>query len=216
MFFDFHRKVGFFFHPSIKSVSFLVVGIWLGGKREPNDSSYIDCALRETEEEIGIPRKSVTIWGETSLMHISKPLSIMPVIGSISNYDSTQLKVNKDEVERVFAVSITELCEQKKHTQFRPWIETNKKIGRFTSNKSYSVPVFTVRDERIWGITAMMTHLFLHSLLPAESYHHQIPYIPMFKWVCWYIYWRNKDFIALFIPNLDTSSFDWNKRQFYE
>lgn len=114
-------------------------------------------------------------------MRLSKPLSIMPVIGSISNYDCAQLKVNKDEVERVFAVSIKELCEQKKHTQFRPWVDSNKKIAGFTSNKSYSVPVFTVREERIWGITAMMTHLFLHSLLPDESYHHQIPYIPTFK-----------------------------------
>lgn len=153
--------------------------IGLGGKREPNDSSFIDCALRETEEEIGIARDHIMIWGETSLMRFTKRLSIMPVIGSIANYDCGQLKVNSDEVERVFTVSLRELCQQKKHTQFRA--PDSRESSRFAMKASYSLPVFNVTEERIWGYTAMMTHFFLKSLLPAKSYNSQIPYVSKLK-----------------------------------
>lgn len=103
----------------------------------------------------------------------------MPVIGSIANYDCGQLKVNSDEVERVFIVSLRELCEQKKHTQFRA--PDSQQTSRFAMKTSYSLPVFTVSEERIWGYTAMMTHFFMKSLLPAKSYNSQIPYIATFK-----------------------------------
>lgn len=158
---------------------FFLYYLRLGGKHEPNDATHVDCALRETEEEIGIPRDRIVVWGETSALRFSKALSIVPVIGSMTNYDSSQLKVNSDEVERVFTVPITELCERRKHTQFRPtgWRHSTRPIAR----KSYSMPVFTVREERIWGITAVMTHMFLHSLLPDQSYHSQVPYVPTFK-----------------------------------
>lgn len=94
----------------------------------------------------------------------------MPVIGFIDNYQPDKLKLNPDEVEKVFVVPIKHLCSSRcrQHTQFR-------------SNQGYSLPVFTCGEERIWGITAIITNLFLQSLLPREIYRSHIKFIPNYE-----------------------------------
>ena len=41
-----------------------------GGRLENNDQSMSDCALRETEEELGIDKSSVSIIGELTPLHV--------------------------------------------------------------------------------------------------------------------------------------------------
>lgn len=148
---------------------------------EECDTSYVDCALRETEEEIGIGRDRIELWGHTSLLnlHLRSSLAIMPVIGTIHNYNEDLLKINCDEVERVFTVPIIDLCRMKKHTQFKNPQNTSAKSD--TSMTGFSMPVYTVDEARIWGITAIITHLFLQSLLPVQLYDKKIPYISKYK-----------------------------------
>lgn len=62
--------------------------------------------MRETEEEIGIGRDRIELWGETSLVYLRETTAIMPVIGMIHDYNTELLKINDDEVERVFTVPI--------------------------------------------------------------------------------------------------------------
>lgn len=153
-----------------------------GGILEGSDASYVDCALRETEEEIGIGRDRITLWGQSGLVHIRTAPAIMPVIGKIHDYSSDLLKINSQEVDRVFTVPLSELCRQKHHTQFR-MIPRNISHTSNSSNRiaAYSIPVFTVDGARIWGITAIITHLFLHGLLPAHLYDRRIPFISRYK-----------------------------------
>lgn len=84
---------------------------------------------------------------------------------------------------------VLDLCRMKKHTQFRAVPQNVEKTsstrgvggsGR-SSPAAFSMPVYTVDEARIWGITSIMTHLFLQSLLPAELYSKQIPYISKYK-----------------------------------
>lgn len=153
-----------------------------GGILEGSDASYVDCALRETEEEIGIGRDRITLWGQTGLVHLRTAPAIMPVIGIIHEYSSDLLKINSQEVERVFTVPVSELCRRRQHTQFR-MIPRNVSHTSSTSNRiaAYSIPTFTVDDARIWGITAIISHLFLQSLLPAHLYDKRIPFISKYK-----------------------------------
>lgn len=151
---------------------------------EENDASYTDCALRETEEEIGITRDRVTVWGQTSLVHLRNVPAIMPVVGMIHDYRSDLLKINDQEVERVFTVPISEMCRKRGHTQFRmvPRNTRDTKGTSFTLTAAYSIPVYPMDGmPRIWGMTAFITHLFLSSLLPSDFYEKQIPYISKYK-----------------------------------
>lgn len=95
------------------------------------------------------------------------------------------LRINPHEVERVFTVPISRLCQKRGHTQFRMvprnTRDTNPSSGNFTLTAAYSIPVYPVDEARIWGMTAFITHLFLQSLLPAHFYDKQIPYISKYK-----------------------------------
>lgn len=51
-----------------------------GGIKEPNED-YIQCALRETEEEIGLSSRRIDILGAASLITPPHTAAIMPVVG---------------------------------------------------------------------------------------------------------------------------------------
>ncbi|XP_017063617.1 nucleoside diphosphate-linked moiety X motif 8 [Drosophila eugracilis] len=126
-----------------------------GGRRDDHDTSYVDCALRETEEEIGLPRHRITVWGEANQLHLPRTSSIVPVVGVVPDFSISELRLNWEEVEEAFSVPLRSLMVPKatRHTQFR---------------SGYSGPVFVVDHHRIWGITGYLTHLFLHCLLPPS------------------------------------------------
>ncbi|KAH8409261.1 hypothetical protein KR009_011381 [Drosophila setifemur] len=143
-----------------------------GGKRDEHDASDIDCALRETEEEIGLPRHRIDVWGEASKLHLPRTSAIVPVVGVVRDFSFSELRLNMEEVEEAFSVPLNSLMMPKstRHTQFR---------------SGYSGPVFAVDHYRIWGITGYLTHLFLHSLLPPrllpDCLKTNIKYIRPFK-----------------------------------
>ncbi|KAH8274835.1 hypothetical protein KR026_008702 [Drosophila bipectinata] len=126
-----------------------------GGRMDQKDASYVACALRETEEEIGLPGHRVQVWGESMVIHLPRTSSIVPVVGVIADFDVAELRLNHDEVEEVFTVPLNSMIQPQatRHTQFR---------------SGYSIPAFQVEPRRVWGITAYLTNLFLHSLLPAS------------------------------------------------
>lgn len=141
-----------------------------GGYKDPHDATYADCAIRETEEEIGIDRSNIEVWGESQLVVPRIGPAIMPVVGFIHNFKRTDLKLNESEVEKVFTIPIKHLCNAKckKHTQFR-------------TDRGYSVPVFTCGDERVWGITAVITNLFLYCLMPKDVFKNKIQFISTYR-----------------------------------
>lgn len=139
-----------------------------GGLRDDDDQTFELCALRETEEEIGIDRSNIRIWGTGKMVLSTREPAIMPVIGEIMNYDSLKLKLNPDEVDSVFTLSLEELCSSKmhRHTQFK---------------SGFMSPCFVGGQERIWGITAAITHLFLLSLLSRQLYNRKFQYLSRYK-----------------------------------
>jgi len=139
------------------------------------DKCFEDCAIRETEEETGIPRSKINVWGTGSLLVPFKSIGqeqieIMPVIGSIERFSDIQLSPCHDEVEKVFTVPLDKLVDQqlRRHTQFR-------------SGRGYSMPVYLGGEERIWGMTAILTHLFLSVLLPKDVYSKKVPFVSLYK-----------------------------------
>lgn len=126
--------------------------MFLGGIFETGtDKTFEECALRETEEETGIPRKSVEILGTGNVLVPFRSkgvdqIQIMPVVGIIHKFDEIQLKPNTREVEKVFTVSLDRLVDERfrRYTQYK-------------SGRGYSTPVYTAGEERIWGLSAILS-----------------------------------------------------------
>lgn len=127
-----------------------------GGIKDPEDASFEDCALRETEEEIGLPRSRIEIWGCGPMLKPPLAASIMPVYAIVRNLDFNELKLNKAEVESAFTIPLAELASPDNF--------------RYTQYKSgYSGPVFVVGNRKIWGITGILTNNFIKCLLPKDE-----------------------------------------------
>ncbi|KAL1497291.1 hypothetical protein ABEB36_008281 [Hypothenemus hampei] len=137
-----------------------------GGMQDITDKNLEETALRETEEELGIPKKDIEVWGSGNVIVTKRETSVTPVIGRIKgDFRVDKLKVNISEVEDVFIVNLEDLCSPQNlgYTQFR---------GAFAS-----MPVFNGGKIRIWGLTALLTYRFLDSLLPHQGYSHSIKYL---------------------------------------
>lgn len=60
-------------------------------------------ALRETEEELGIDRSKVEVWGKMNVYgYHSRNISssITPVVGLVRDVDISQLQINRSEVSK--------------------------------------------------------------------------------------------------------------------
>lgn len=130
-----------------------------GGKMDSGETA-IQTALRETQEEIGLPHTKIDIWGQGSPVPGRDRIMITPVVGNVLNLRKSDLNINTKEVSEVFAVPIEILCNplNQYYTQFR---------------NGYILPVFVAEDYKIWGITAYITHTFLNCLLPTNVYKNE-------------------------------------------
>jgi len=134
-----------------------------GGKVDDGDASIVDTALRESEEEIGLFRDQVEVWGW--MPPISNNYKSTPVVGHIPSFSESSLRVNPEEVAEVFSIPLSVLCHPNNHgyTQFR-----------VEGKPGYSLPVFRGGAHPVWGLTAIITLQFLRALLPGTAYQHRL------------------------------------------
>ncbi|KAK2704520.1 mitochondrial coenzyme A diphosphatase NUDT8-like [Artemia franciscana] len=129
-----------------------------GGNRDKNDATLVYTALRETYEEIGIKEDRVKVIGQLNPLQSMKGNYVMPFVGFINNFNFSDLKLNQSEVDQVFLRFVSDLSHKGIYgvTQFRTF-------GDFI------LPVYR-GEPKIWGLTAMMTHLTLSAMLTREEY----------------------------------------------
>lgn len=126
-----------------------------GGGFEDQDLSLEETALREAEEEIGIHRDWVEIWGKMDDMVTISNYVVTPVIGHLHHIPN-QFQLSQDEVDRVFLIPINWLSDEH-HWEERPLDRGNGKIEQVVFFHPYD-------DELVWGITARLTVNLLEKL----------------------------------------------------
>jgi 8-oxo-dGTP pyrophosphatase MutT (NUDIX family) len=117
-----------------------------GGKLEDSDYSYQDCALRETEEELGINSSEIGIVGELSSLYV--PVSnylIYPFVGFMSS--EPDFNPQKSEVTSVVTLPLEELLDPKNKKKKK--IEIGDKVLD-------DVPYYDIHQVPLWGATAMI------------------------------------------------------------
>jgi 8-oxo-dGTP pyrophosphatase MutT (NUDIX family) len=113
-----------------------------GGKIDDSDASAIDAALREAEEELGLPRDQVTILGEADIYHSGSGYRIAPIVGIIP--PDLPLTPNPEEVEDWFEVPLAFLLNPKN-------LEKREATWQGQNRQYYDMDW---QGRRIWGVTA--------------------------------------------------------------
>ncbi len=127
-----------------------------GGRCEGSDNSFIEAALRETEEEIGLPPREVAVLGRLPSVRTATNFLVHPVVGRIPWPYS--FRIQTSEVAEVFTVPLLWLARpEHRQTRWRhPRLEG-----------STPVPVYYFRPYQgrvIWGATARVVLLLLAAL----------------------------------------------------
>jgi len=134
-----------------------------GGKQESDDEGSIYTALRETQEEIGLPGEKVDVIGMLDQILSLHYYLVTPYIGLVPS-DFVPVP-NKDEIESVFKVPLTFFMKSESH-----WSE---------EKQTFSFPVlvhhFEYQGYDIWGLTAKLIFRLLEvglGYVPDFPVHH--------------------------------------------
>lgn len=76
-----------------------------GGRMEPGETPE-DCALRETEEELSIPRGEVELLGPSDFICSQRGFLLRPVVGVVLPAGFAQMQPSPAEVAEVFTVPL--------------------------------------------------------------------------------------------------------------
>ncbi len=123
-----------------------------GGRCEPGDRDAIACALRETEEEIGLDRRFVTIFGRLDPYVTVTGFRIEPVVGFVA--PGFTLRPDADEVAEVFEVPLDFLLDPRNHRR-----DSGMRNG--IQRYWYAIPY---GRHNIWGATAGMLMNLYHKV----------------------------------------------------
>ncbi|MFD1095650.1 NUDIX hydrolase [Salegentibacter chungangensis] len=117
-----------------------------GGRVEDFDKNLKYTALRETEEEIGVPRNEIKVIKKLTRLYIPPSnFWVQPYMGLLEN---TPIMVPQEsEVEKIIEVDLDQFMDQKSLVQ--------QKLST-TYAKNIEVPAFLLEGHIVWGATGMM------------------------------------------------------------
>ena len=128
-----------------------------GGAREGGESLE-ETALREAEEEIGVPRVAVEVLGGLSTLRIARSgFSVQPFVGWTPATPS--YKLQESEVAGLIDAPLSFLCE--------PGAEGEAELP--VEGEARRVPCYRAAGRVVWGATAMMLAEFAAILAACQG-----------------------------------------------
>jgi 8-oxo-dGTP pyrophosphatase MutT (NUDIX family) len=113
-----------------------------GGRIEPHDPDPESAALRETEEEVGLPRDRVTLIGRLDLYLTGTGFEITPVVGLVR--PPFPLAIDPFEVAEAFEVPLSYILDPRNH----------QRVERQSGGSRRVFYVLPYQGRNIWGATA--------------------------------------------------------------
>lgn len=125
-----------------------------GGRQEETET-LLTTALRETEEEIGIPTTAVHSLGQLSTIFIPPSgFVVHPFVGWYQNGGAPEFTPSEGEVAQIIEVPLKTLLDPETAVQ-EPWDFKGHEV---------MVPYFAIEDHKVWGATAIMLSEFIERL----------------------------------------------------
>lgn len=118
-----------------------------GGRYEEEDGDLRATALREMEEEIGIPKDKIEILGQLSDIYVPPSNFLISVfVGYLS--EKPQYNIDEREVDNVIEIPFDDF--------FKPNVIKQKDFYVNTIRVASQAPCFDVTNAEIWGASAMV------------------------------------------------------------
>lgn len=129
-----------------------------GGRIEPGDTDFVQAALRETWEEVGVEPRFVELIGTQPSFLTTSRYSMKPVIGVLR--PGYTLTPDRGEVDEVFEVPLVSLLNPALHRLHE--IRPEGGVPRYFFSMSWG-------DYFIWGATAALIRNLYHYLAAVEA-----------------------------------------------
>jgi 8-oxo-dGTP pyrophosphatase MutT (NUDIX family) len=120
-----------------------------GGARDPEDETPLHAALREADEELGIPPHAVTVLGQLDEVPTLTEFRIAPFVGLVPA--SLPFRPSPHEVAEVFEVPLRHLLA--------PGVHRTEK--REAAGRVWDVDFYPWGHHTIWGATARIVRNLL-------------------------------------------------------
>jgi 8-oxo-dGTP pyrophosphatase MutT (NUDIX family) len=113
-----------------------------GGRIEAADADAVAAALRETEEEVGLPPDRVSVIGRLDTYITGTGFEIIPVVGIVA--PPYKLAIDPFEVAEAFEVPLSFILDKRNH----------QRVERQSGAHRRAFFVLPYEDRNIWGATA--------------------------------------------------------------
>jgi 8-oxo-dGTP pyrophosphatase MutT (NUDIX family) len=127
-----------------------------GGKIDPVDASFIQTALRESQEEIGLDPAQVEILGHLDPMVTRFGVKVTPVVAIVAH--DIALAANPDEIDSIFRVPLAFFLRDER-------TRTDKGT---VNGHAVAVPCWHWDGYEIWGVTAIILVNFMNRVLGKQ------------------------------------------------
>ncbi len=126
-----------------------------GGAVDAGDRDLVATALRESNEEVGLPTQGIEILGVGDDISVPSGFVITPVVGYVKHLPP--LKINASEVESVIEVPLSFFAEP-----------ANRRVVKMMRNGELrDVYFYNFGETEIWGATAAIIESFLRKTRSA-------------------------------------------------
>lgn len=136
-----------------------------GGEMEPGESPA-DCALRETEEELSIPRREVALLGTPDFICNQRGFLLRPVLGLVSPAGLAAMRPSPAEVAEAFTVPLAFFRETEPQVwryELLPQVPEDFPYNAVGVPRDYpwargqvEVPIWRYQGHAVWGMTARL------------------------------------------------------------
>lgn len=143
-----------------------------GGRMEAGETP-IQCALRETREELGIEEKDIEILGEMDFLYVRGDRLLYPVLARVAPAALSSMKPLPEEVADTFLVPLTWLKEnpptfyrnrQSVDVSDFPYAEVGVAPDYHWIKHFLEIPIYHGLPHHLWGMTARITYYLLQDM----------------------------------------------------
>lgn len=166
-----------------------------GGRMESSESA-VQCALRETEEELSIPQSAIRPIAELDFLCHQSGFLIHPVLGAVPEKAVQKMQKNEAEVKEIFLVPFSFFLQNEPllySYDLQPSLPADFPYYLIGFDHSYpwrgsktDVPIYLYENRAIWGLTGRICMNLAQQMrqkpkISAENYRHIAhPFPPLY------------------------------------